>query len=466
MSGESNGNGLAMLQGWKVLVIGLGITGRSAAAFCAERGARVVAVDERPRDALPDAHDLDTLGRRVEIRAGEAIPPLQDFDLVVPSPGVPRERHAGARRAWGDIELAARALRVPIVAVTGTNGKSTTVRLVEAMLRAAGLRARAAGNIGAPALALVGEALDAAVLEVSSFQLEAVESFRPRVAVILNVTPDHIDRHGSFEAYVDAKATLLARQQPEDFAVLNFDDPVVRGLSARTRARVIGFSRRQPLPTGVSFDAGRVILAGEFQRREIPLEPAALAGIPGAHNLENLLAAFAAVQALGGDPVRAAAALVGFAGLPHRCQLVAQAGGVAFVDDSKATNAGAARAALEGFASSPKRVLWIAGGRAKGAGLESLADAAAQVAREAFLIGESAARIESALAGRVPVSRCHSIEDAVSAAGAVARPGDVVLLAPGCASFDLFRNFEERGERFAAAARRFASGQADPEEPS
>lgn len=432
------------LQGWKVLVIGLGMSGVSAARFCAERGASVVAVDERTRDGLPHLQG-------VEVQTGVPIPDPADFDLVVPSPGVPRERYArGARRIWGDIELTARALSVPLVAVTGTNGKSTVVRLIESMLRADGIRARCAGNIGSPALSLVAEPLDVAVLEVSSFQLEAVESFHPKVAVFLNATPDHLDRHGSFEEYVQAKTTIFARQDPDDLAVLNFDDAVVRELAGRLRARVVPFSRRSRPHAGVGWDAGRILLPGEDGRREIALDPGSLPGLQGVHNLENILAATAAVWALGADPRRAASALLTFEGLPHRCQEVAAGAGVRFVDDSKATNVGAAQRSLEGF---PGRVLWIAGGRAKGTEFSALADTAVARARRVFLIGEASDDLEAALAGRLPTTRCACIEDAVASAASAAQPGEVVLLAPGCASFDQFAGFEERGERFAAAAR-------------
>lgn len=445
------------LRGRDVLVIGLGVSGRSAALFCAERGARVVVFDERPISSFADPDALEELARRVEVRTGGDLPDPADFDLVVPSPGVPRSRYADrARRAWGDIELAARALRVPIVAVTGTNGKSTTTRLIEAMLCAAGLRARAAGNIGNPALSLVGEPLDAAVLEVSSFQLEAVESLRPRVAVVLNITPDHLDRHGRFESYVDAKARLLEGQEPDDFAVLNFDDAVVRGLASRTRARIVPVSRFGVPADGVGFDSGRIRFGGSGGSVELPLDVHALPGLRGVHNLENVLAAVAAVRAVGVDPRRAVSALLDFEPLPHRCQEVARGDGVLFVDDSKATNPGAAQRSLESF---QEPLLWIAGGRGKQVDLEELAATAAARVRRAFLIGEAAAEIETSLAGRIPVTRCASIEDAVAAAGADARPGDVVLLAPACASFDQFTSYAERGERFAAAARRFvASG--------
>lgn len=446
---------LPELRGWKVLVIGLGLSGVSASRFCAERGASVVAVDERPQEELPH---LAELAREpgIEVRTGATIPAASDFDLVVPSPGVPRQRYAeGALRVWGDIELTARALSVPLVAVTGTNGKSTVVRLIESMLRAVGIRARAAGNIGEPALSLVAAPVDVAVLEVSSFQLETVESFRPKVAVFLNATSDHLDRHGSFDAYVKAKATIFARQEADDVAVINFDDPVARELAGETRARIVWFSRRSPQTEGVTWDNGRIRLSGFVgegagTQAEIAFDPGSLPGLQGVHNLENILAATAAVSALGADPRRAATALLDFEGLPHRCQEVAQGGRVRFVDDSKATNVGAAQRSLESF---PNRVLWIAGGRGKGSDFGPLADTAADRARHAFLIGETSERLEAAIAGRIGTSRCASIEDAVEAAAGMADPGEVVLLAPACASFDQFASFEERGDRFAAAAR-------------
>ncbi|MFP6622202.1 MAG: UDP-N-acetylmuramoyl-L-alanine--D-glutamate ligase [Myxococcota bacterium] len=447
---ENSQSDLPEMQGWKVLVIGLGLSGVSASRFCAERGASVVAVDERPQESLPHLDPLSLTGD-IDVRTGTTIPDSSGFDLVVPSPGVPRQRFAeGAQRIWGDIELTARALSVPLVAVTGTNGKSTVVRLIESMLRAAGVRARAAGNIGTPALSLVAEPLDIAVLEVSSFQLETVESFRPKVAIFLNVTPDHLDRHGSFDDYVRAKSTVFARQEADDVAVLNFDDPVVRELASSLRARVVFFSRRSPQTDGVTWDAGRILLPGQDGPRDIALDPTSLPGLQGVHNLENVLAATAAVCSLGADPNRAAEALLDFEGLPHRCQQVASGGGVRFVDDSKATNAGAAQRSLESF---PNRVLWIAGGRGKGTDLAALANTAVARARHAFLIGEASDALEAALAGRLSTTRCRSIEDAVASAAEIAEPGEVVLLAPACASFDQFASFEERGDRFAAAAR-------------
>ncbi len=439
------------LAGARILVLGLGISGRSAAEFCAARGGRVVAADERPAEALAG---LDTLDARVERALGRPFPDPAGFDLVVPSPGVPPERYRSrARRVLGDLELAARELSVPIVAITGTNGKSTTTCLVAAMLGAAGLRARAAGNLGEPALGLLGEALDVAVLEVSSFQLETIESFRPRVAVILNATPDHLDRHGSFEAYVAAKARILENQGEGDAAVLNFEDAVVRGLAARARCRVLPFAFAGPLERGGWLDAGALVVrSGPAPAARVPLEGMLLAG---AHNRENALAALLAAVAAGAEPAAAGRALASFRGLPHRAELVARAGGVSWVNDSKATNPGAALRSLLGF---PAPLVWIAGGRDKGLDMGELADAACGRVRAALLIGEAADKLGTALGARIEVERADSLEDAVARAAQLARPGDTVLLAPACASQDQFRDYAERGERFRAAVAALSAG--------
>jgi UDP-N-acetylmuramoylalanine--D-glutamate ligase len=432
------------LRGKRVLVLGLGLSGRSAARFCATRGAEVVAAEERPANRVDG---LDAIPPGVELRLGAPFPDPAAFDLVVPSPGVPSARwRERARSVWGDVELAWRALEIPILAITGTNGKSTTTRLVEAMLRAAGLRARAAGNVGTPVLDLVGEALDVLVLEVSSFQLEATEGFRPRVAVVLNVTPDHLDRHGSVEAYAATKQRILCRQEPSDAAVLCFDDPIVRAMADRTRARVVPFSTRGPLERGACLDAGAALLR---EPGHPPLRvPLGDLRLEGAHNRENALAALAAVWAFGVDPLRAASAFAGFQGLPHRAEAVARVRGVLYVNDSKGTNPGAAGRALEGFAGP---LVWIAGGRDKGLDFSELAACAAGRVRAAVLIGEAADKLAAALAGRVEVHRAAALDEAVKRAAELARPGDVVLLSPACASQDQFRDFEERGERFRQA---------------
>ncbi len=430
------------LAGQKVLVLGLGVSGQSAARFCAARGASVVAADERAETALGPLADLEA----VSCLCGAPLPDPAAFDLVVPSPGVPRERYAArARRVWGDVELAWRALPVPLVAITGTNGKSTVTRRVEGLLRAAGLRAEAAGNIGRPALELVGRPLDVAVLEVSSFQLETTDAFRPRVAAILNLSPDHLDRHGTAEAYREAKARILANQGPEDAAVLNRDDPAVWSLAPRTRARVFGFSLSGALERGVGFDSGNAVLYGPSGAMRLPLDGARLG--PRMER-ENTLAALCVVAALGADLERALRGVERFEPLPHRLQPVAVRGGVTWIDDSKATNVGAACRALESF---PGGVVWIGGGRDKGLDFGPLRDAARGRVRAALLIGESAAALERTLADVVPCERVGDLDRAVARADSLARPGDTVLLAPACASFDQFRDFEERGVHFGAA---------------
>jgi len=433
------------LRDQSVLVLGLGSSGQSAARFCHERGARVTAADERPARDLPGALALEAVA---ELHLGAAFPDPADFDLVVASPGVPPERYRKrARRIWGDLEIAGRALAVPIVAVTGTNGKSTTTTLIESMLRSAGLRARAAGNLGTPALELVGKALDVAVLEVSSFQLETVESFRPRVAVVLNVAPDHLDRHGSLEAYAAAKARLLASQRGEDVAVLNADDPIVAGFADATGGQVLHFSATRPVARGAWLDAGAVLL----RRGDEPPMRLSLDGVSPAvlHNRENLLAAICAVSAIGAEPGKAWRALARFEGLAHRTQVVAERAGVTYVDDSKATNPAAA---LRSVASFDAPLVWIAGGRDKGLDVEAMARAAAPRLRAAVVLGEAAERLHQALAGHAAVHHVGTIEEATAVAAGLAQPGDVVLLSPGCSSHDQFASFEERGLRFRAAA--------------
>ncbi len=430
------------LAGKRVLVLGLGRTGRSVVEFCRDHAAQVVGADERPREALSN---LESIAAN-DLRIGEPFPDPAEFDLVVPSPGVPRERYAErAVRVWGDLEIAYRALSIPIVAVTGTNGKSTTCTLIEACLRAAGLRARAAGNIGTPALSLVGEPLDVAVLEVSSFQLETVEAFRPRVSVLLNLSPDHLDRHGSFDAYAAAKARIFATQGEGDSAVLNGDDPAVAALADRIPCPVRWFRRSAPVESGSWLDAHSILHRASGTTHRIALENLDTTFL---RPLENPLAAIAAVAALGVGVDKAAEGLFGFRGLPHRMQHVATLRGVDYVNDSKATNPGAA---LRSLSSIDRPVIWIAGGADKGLDYDCLAEIAAARVRDAVLIGRATPLLEAALVGRIPTQRAESLEAAVASAAKMAKSGDVVLLSPACASFDQFRDFEDRGDCFARA---------------
>ena len=442
------------LEGMDVLVLGLGMSGRSAARFCAERGARVTAADEGEASQLADAGELDDLGPDVRVVCGQPFPDPSSFSLTVPSPGIPAERYRGAaRRVWGDIELAGRALSIPIIAVTGTNGKSTTVRLIEAMLNAAGLRAEAAGNVGTPALSLTGKALDVAVLEVSSFQLEAVESFRPRVAVVLNITPDHLDRHGDLAGYARAKRRILEQQRDDDVAVLDFENEWVRDFADHAPGEIIPFSAHGPRPAAGSsraswLDAGAAVFSSAQGIERVPLDSAQ--GLP-APDRDNALAALTAVWALGVEPLEAATALLDYRALPHRCEVISTAHDVTWLNDSKATNPGAAQRALK---STTGPIIWIAGGRGKGLSFADLAETARGRVRRALLIGEAAEEIQAALAGQVDCERLENLEAAVESAARLCQPGDAVLLAPACASFDQFKSFEERGDRFRAAVLR------------
>lgn len=421
------------------------------------QGAHVRAVDERPS---PKAGSPESEGfsDNIDIRWGERFPEVDDFDLVVPSPGVPPHRYRSkARQVWGDIELAGRALDIPIIAVTGTNGKSTTVMLIEAMLRACGIRARAAGNLGTPALSLVEQPLDVGVLEVSSFQLETIDSFRPQIATVLNVSPDHMDRHGGFKEYIEAKQQIFKNQTSTDVAVLNYDDHVVRDYVAKTQARVIFFSQNGPPPQEKGFDSAwieedfAVLREGESQIR------LSIGGCRflGPADQDNILAALATVWAMGCKPEKAIEALADFRPLPHRLEHVAQIQGVDFINDSKATNPGAAQRALENTQSP---ILWIAGGRDKGLSYGELATAAAGRVRVALLIGEAAGQIQSCLEKNTPCEQMNSLDEAVTRAHALAVEGDIVLLAPACASFDQFKNFEARGESFRKTVLQIAEG--------
>ena len=349
------------LAGQHVLVMGLGVAGCSAARYCAERGARVVAADERPREAISG---VETLPTSIEFALGRSFPDPQAFDLVVPSPGIPPERWAGrAKRAWGDLELCYRALAIPIIAVTGTNGKSTVVRLIESMAQAAGLRARAAGNLGIPALDLVGQPLDIAILEVSSFQLQSVERFRPKTAVLLNLSPDHLDRHGDFDRYVEAKSRLFARQSAGDHAVVNGDDERVRAIALPRQVERLEFTRASAVDQGAWLDGRFATLRRRGKQQVVSLEGSSLSG---AHNDDNVLAALLALSTFDVDLAAASRALDDFEGLPHRCERVAEIRGVTYIDDSKATNPGAATRAITGL---DAPLVWIVGGRHKGGDL-------------------------------------------------------------------------------------------------
>jgi UDP-N-acetylmuramoylalanine--D-glutamate ligase len=438
------------LHGKRVLVVGLGKSGVASALFLKAHGARVTVSDTKTGDELhSEIPVLLDHGITVET-GGHGERTFRGQDLIVVSPGIPLDAPALVQaRALGgsvigEMELAARFLRGPIVAITGSNGKTTTTTLTGEIMTAGGFSALVGGNIGTPAIALAERATPESVivLEVSSFQLETIHSFRPKVAVILNVTPDHLDRHRTFEAYVDAKARILENQQSADLAVLNAADPTCVAMAARTKAQVFWFSRQKEVQQGAWVLDGNILFREGAQQREIML----VSEIPlkGAHNLENVLAAVCAGALMGCAAEKIRQAVREFKAVEHRLEHVATIRGVDYYNDSKATNVDATIKALESF---PANIHLILGGKDKGSDYTLLNDLLRQRVKRVYTIGAAAAKIESQIKG-VEVVHADTVENALRKANAVAEPGDVVLLAPACASFDQFKNYEQRGQVF------------------
>ena len=430
----------------RFLIVGAGKTGQSAAAFLARHGGQV-RVAERSPDKLAAA----ALPAGIDARVGDdAEALLRGVDVVIPSPGVPRS-HVLLQRAMAqcipvlsEIELAARFLACPILAVTGTNGKSTTTTLLGAMLRETGMRVFVGGNLGTPLIdACAAESeYQAVVVEVSSFQLEWVYSFRPRIAVLLNLTPDHLDRYANMAEYGRAKAALLAVQRPDDIAVLNRDDPWVWEQRRNTRAAVLSFGR-EPVEFGSFIDGDTMIYWGpEATPRRFPLAGVSL---HGAHNRENMMAATTAAAIWGVSTVAIQRALERTAALPHRLQLVRERGGVCFYDDSKGTNVGAMEKSIESFTGD---VILLAGGYDKGGDFSVLEPLLRRRVKRLVLFGAAGPKIQLQLHHVAPSSVVPDLATAVREAAAQATAGDTVLLSPGCASFDEFTDYAARGRRF------------------
>ena len=438
------------LGGKKVLVVGLARTGIATALFCAERGARVTATESRPEAEIAEtAAKLRAAGVTLEL-GGHRAETFAEQDLIVPSPGVPPMMPAlAAARAigvpvWSEIELAWRFLRGRLICITGSNGKTTTTSLIGHILETARLPVQIAGNIGTPLISRVDLSSDASftVVEASSFQLESISAFRPDIAVLLNVTPDHLDRHGSIEAYGRAKARMFENQTAEDAAVINADDAIAPQY-APTGPRVFWFSREKRVASGCYLRGDEIVFRCDgtetvlLERKDI--------GLRGSHNVENVLAAAAAARLAGVEPAAIAEGVRTFAGVEHRIEYVATISGVEYFNDSKATNVDATLKALDAF---PGNVLVILGGKDKGSDYRILRQALRSHARMALLIGSAADKIEAELAGVIPVERAETLARAVETAARRARPGDTVLLAPACASFDQFENYEHRGRVF------------------
>lgn len=435
----------------RVLIVGLGKSGVAAALFAKSRGARVTVSDTKTPDELKDEIPrLLDAGIVVET-GGHGERTFQNQDLIVVSPGVAldapplQQARALGEKIIGEVELAAQFFPGTIVAITGSNGKTTTTALAGKVIANGGFPAIVGGNIGTPAISLVKEATEdtVAVLEVSSFQLETVDTFRPHIAVVLNVTPDHLDRHHTFAAYTYAKARIFENQQSSDFAVVNADDPTCVTMSSRTRAEVFWFSRKKEVKQGAYVQGGTIF----FRDRDGVREIMRISDIPlkGAHNVENVLAAVCVGMLSSVEPRRIGKAVQDFRAVEHRLEHVASVRGVEYYNDSKATNVDATIKALESF---PANIHLILGGKDKGSDYSVLNELLRKRVKCVYAIGAAAAKIESQIKGAAEIVSAQTLENAVNRASEAAQPGDVVLLAPACASFDQFHNYEHRGKVF------------------
>ncbi len=451
------------LKNKRVLVVGLGRSGVAAAFFLQERGAKVTVSDSKSEIQLQSEISA-LLDRGVSIETGRhGERTFRDQNLIVVSPGVPTDQpnlqHARTLGipVIGEVELAFRFLQGKVLAITGSNGKTTTTTLVGEILAESGKKTLVGGNIGTPVISLAGKssADGLVVLEISSFQLETIEQFRPWISAILNITPDHLDRHHTFQAYADAKARVFENQRAAgagenqttgDFVVLNADDPACVALKDNVKASLLWFSRKQPLANNAD---GAYLKGDEIIFRQNGKEQTVLSRgdihLKGAHNLENVLAAVAMTMVAGCAPQQVRQAVNEFRAVEHRLELVTAINGVSFYNDSKATNVDATVKALESF---PGNVHIILGGKDKGSDYTVLTPLLRERARRAYLIGAAAEKIASQIQGATPLEKSGTLERAVRQAFDAANPGDVVLLAPACASFDQFENYEQRGRIF------------------
>jgi UDP-N-acetylmuramoylalanine--D-glutamate ligase len=428
------------IEGARVLVVGMARSGMAAVELLVEKGARVQATDQKPQ-ALPRLAELG-----VEF-APQSPVVFEDVDLIVISPGVPAdlpELEAARRRGVdviGELELAGYYLQGKTIGITGSNGKTTTTAMAGHVLREAGIPVQVGGNIGTPPAAMVKSSRPDQwnVLELSSFQLETIRHFRAEIGVALNVTPDHLDRHHTFESYAAAKARLFETQQAQDFAVLNADDPTCVSYASRTAGTAVWFSLARPVAPGAWLDENRIMFDGaEFLKAsEIPLR--------GRHNVENAMAASAAAHLAGASLAAIADAVKTFPGVEHRLEFVREIDGVAYYNDSKATNVDATLKAIDAF---PGRLWIILGGKDKGSDYTPLREPLRRKAAAALLIGAAAGKIESQIRDAASAIQCGTLDVALDTARRRAQPGDTVLLAPACASFDQFDNYEHRGRVF------------------
>ncbi|HEV2647308.1 MAG TPA: UDP-N-acetylmuramoyl-L-alanine--D-glutamate ligase [Acidobacteriaceae bacterium] len=437
----------------RVLVVGLGKSGKSAALFLRDRGAQVTVSDSRPATAL--ASEIPALLEAgISVESGShGLLTFRHQDLIVVSPGVPYDTpeltqvRALGLPIIGELELASRFLQGQIVAITGSNGKTTTTSLVGKIFADAGRDTQVGGNIGVPVIDLIkhSSAGTINVLETSSFQLETIEHFCPHIAVVLNITPDHLDRHGTFANYAAAKTRITENQNSADFLVLNGEDPPTQMVAAKTKAQIFWFSARRPIKQGAFVHGESVLFIPREGTKAEPVMPVAEIPLKGAHNVENVLAAVCAARlaSISSDSIRASVAT--FKAVEHRLEFVATVRGVDFYNDSKATNVDATRKALEAF---PGNIHLILGGKDKDSNYAELADLLRERAKTVYTIGSAAEKIERHLAGVVKIVSAGTLDAAVNTAAHTASAGDIVLLAPACSSFDQFDNYEHRGHVF------------------
>ena len=441
------------LKNKRVLVVGLGKSGLSAALFLRGLGARVTVSDARSAVAL--AKEIPALleaGIMVEA-GGHGLLTFRRQDLIVVSPGVPmdtpevKQTQAFGLPVIGELELASRYLQGRVVAITGSNGKTTTTTLLGKIFSDAGGPTLVGGNIGLPVIDLVAKSTSetTSVLEVSSFQLETVEEFHPQIAVVLNITPDHLDRHGSFEAYWAAKARITERQGPEDFLVLNAEDKDTQMVAAKTKAQIYWFSTRRPIKQGAFVHGESILFIPSEGAKAEPVMPVAEIHLKGAHNVENVLAAVCAARLAGVPAEKIRPSVASFKAVEHRLEFVRMVNGVEYYNDSKATNVDATMKALASF---PKGIHLILGGKDKDSDYAAMAELLKERVKVVYTIGSAAEKIERQLQGVVKMVAAGTLQTAVAEAARAAVIGDVVLLSPACSSFDQFDNYEHRGQVF------------------
>jgi UDP-N-acetylmuramoylalanine--D-glutamate ligase len=441
------------LKNKRVLVVGLGKSGISAAMFLRRQGARVTVSDARSAVAL--AKEIPSLldaGIMVE-SGGHGLLTFRRQDLIVVSPGVPMDTPEVKQvigygmPVIGELELASRFLKGRVVAITGSNGKTTTTTLLGKILKEAGLPTLVGGNIGLPVIDLVPESTDesVSVLEVSSFQLETIEQFHPWISVVLNITPDHLDRHGSFENYAAMKTRITENQTAEDFLVLNADDKPTQMVAAKTKAQIFWFSLRRPIKQGAFVHGESIVFLPREGAKAEPVMPVAEIPLKGAHNVENVLAAVCAARLAGAPGEKIRASVRSFKAVEHRLEFVRTVQGVEYFNDSKATNVDAAMKAVSSF---PSGIHLILGGKDKDSDYTTLSPLLRERVKAVYTIGSAAEKIERELHGVVKMVGAGTIDVAVHEASKAAVPGDVVLLAPACSSFDQFENYEHRGRTF------------------